>query len=188
MTSRLTLAFCIALLTHPAIAADQYTIDPTHTFPSFEIDHLGYSTQRGRFNSVQGKLSLDRDAKTGSVEVTIDAASIDTGLAKLEEVLRSADYFNAKQHPTLSFRGNKFRFEESRLSAVDGELTLLGVTHPVTLAITRFKCGLNLLRLRQACGADASATIKRSDYGLSKGLPFVGDEVKILIQIEAVKD
>lgn len=187
MIARLTLVFFIVLLTHPAIAADQYTIDPSHTYPSFEIDHLGYSTTRGRFNSVQGKLSLDRDAKTGSVEVTIDAASIDTGLAKLEEVLR-ADYFDVKRHPTLTFRGSKFRFDDNRLSAVEGELTLLGVTHPVTLTVTRFKCGLNLLRLRQACGADASATIKRSDYGMNKGLPLVGDEVKILIQIEAVKD
>ncbi|MBT9614285.1 MAG: polyisoprenoid-binding protein [Burkholderiales bacterium] len=188
MISRLTLVLFIALLTPSASAADQYTIDPNHTYPSFEIDHMGYSTTRGRFNSVQGKLSLDRDAKTGSVEVIIDAASIDTGLAKLEDVLRSADYFDVKRHPTLNFRGNQFRFDDSRLSAVEGELTLLGVTHPVTLVVTRFKCGLNLLRLRQACGADASATIKRSDFGLSKGLPLVGDEVKILIQIEAVKD
>lgn len=187
MISRFAFAFFMALLAHPAIAADQYTIDPTHTYPSFEIDHMGYSTTRGRFNSVQGKMSLDRDAKTGSVEVSIDAASIDTGLAKLEEVLRT-DYFDVKRHPTLTFRGNKFRFDDSRLSAVEGELTLLGVTHPVTLAITRFKCGLNLLRLRQACGADASTTIKRSDFGMTKGLPLVGDEVKILISIEATKD
>lgn len=187
MISRFTFAFFIALLTHPALAADQYTIDPTHTYPSFEIDHMGYSTTRGRFNSVQGKMSLDRDAKTGSIEVSIDAASIDTGLAKLEDVLR-VDYFDVKRYPTLSFRGNKFRFDDSRLSAVEGELTLLGVTRPVTLTVTRFKCGLNLLRLRQACGADASATIQRSDYGMSKGLPLVGDEVKILISIEAAKD
>ncbi|MEK6664643.1 MAG: YceI family protein [Pseudomonadota bacterium] len=188
MTARLTFAFFITLLAQAASAADQYTIDPTHTYPSFEIDHLGYSTTRGRFNSVQGKLSLDRDAKTGNIEVTIDAASIDTGLTKLEDVLRSSDYFDVKRHPTLNFRGNKFRFDESRLSAVEGELTLLGVTHPVTLTVTRFKCGLNLLQLRQACGADASATIQRSDYGMSKGLPFVGNDVKILISIEAVKD
>lgn len=188
MTSHLTLVFCITLLTQSVYAADQYTIDPNHTYPSFEIDHLGYSTTRGRFNTVQGKLSLDQDAKTGSVEVAIEAASIDTGLAKLEEVLRSEDYFDVKRHPTLRFRGNKFRFDDTRLKAVEGELTLLGVTHPVTLTLTRFKCGLNPLRLRQVCGADASATIRRSDYGLSKGLPLVGDEVKILIQIEAVKD
>lgn len=188
MTSRIALIFFLTWIVPASFAADHYTIDPTHTYPSFEIDHMGFSTTRGRFNSVQGKLSLDRDAKTGSVEVSIDAASIDTGLVKLEDALRSADYFDVKNHPTLTFRGHKFRFDDNRVSVVEGELTLMGVTRPVTLTLTRFKCGLNLLRLRQACGADANATIKRSDFGLSKGLPLVGDEVKILISIEAVKD
>ena len=112
----------------PSAWADNYTIDPTHTFPAFEIDHLGFSMQRGRFNSTQGKLTLDEDKKTGSVEITIDAASIDTGLAKLEEVLRSEDYFDVKRFPTLSFRGNNFRFAEDRLIAVSGQFTLRGVT------------------------------------------------------------
>lgn len=187
MLTRVTLAllsFCFVL---PA-SADSYTIDPTHTFPSFEVDHLGFSTQRGRFNSTQGKLTLDEDKKTGSVEITIDAASLDTGLAKLEEVLRSEDYFDVKHFPTLTFRGDKFHFVDERLALVNGKLTLHGVTQPVTLTIARFKCGLNLARLRHVCGADIVANIKRSDFGMGKGTPFIGDEVKITIQIEAARD
>jgi len=185
------LTFAIALFSACAVLparADNYTIDPTHTFPSFEIDHLGYSTQRGRFNSTQGKLTLDDDKKSGSVEITIDAASIDTGFAKLEEHLRSDDFFDVKRYPTLSFRGSNFRFADERLVAVGGNLTLHGVTLPVTLNVTRFKCGFNIVRLRNVCGADANTSIKRSDYGVSKSTPFVGDEVRITIQIEAVRD
>lgn len=188
MASRSALILCITLIAPTGFAADQYTIDPNHTYPSFEIDHMGFSTTRGRFNSVQGKLSLDQEAKTGSVEVSIDAASIDTGLTKLEDELRTADYFYVKKHPTLTFRGQRFHFNESRVSTIDGELTLLGVTRPVTLTLTHFKCGLNLLRLRQACGANAITSLKRSDFGMKKGLPLIGDEIKIQIQIEAIKD
>jgi polyisoprenoid-binding protein YceI len=191
--SEIVMRFRIALVmlficATPAAWADSYTIDPTHTFPAFAIDHLGFSTQRGRFNSTQGKLTLDQDKKTGSVEISIDAASIDTGLAKLEEILRSEDYFDVEQYPTLTFRGDDFRFDDARLVAVNGNLTLLGVTLPVSLNITRFKCGFNVARLRNMCGADAVAVIQRSDFGMRKGVPFVGDEVKISIQIEAVRD
>ena len=178
------LALCSAL---PAWA-DSYSIDPTHTFPSFEIDHLGYSMQRGRFNATQGKLTLDEENQSGSVEIIIDAASIDTGLGQLEEILRSEDYFDVQNYPTLTFRSDNFPFSDGRLAAVSGELTLLGVTLPVTLNVTRFKCGFNALRLRTVCGADANASIKRSEFGMRKGIPFVGDEVKISIQVEAIRD
>ena len=187
MTTRIILGFCAMVCTLPAWA-DRYTIDPTHTFPAFEIDHLGFSTQRGRFNLTHGKLILDEDIKSGSVDISIDAASIDTGLAKLEEHLRAEDFFDVKRYPTLQFSGDKFRFVEDRLVAINGNLSLHGVTLPVTLNVTRYKCGLNVARLRKVCGADLSTTIKRSDYGMSKGTPFVGDEVRITIQVEAVRD
>jgi len=180
-------ALLAATLALPAWG-DTYTIDSSHTFPSFEIDHLGFSTQRGRFNSTQGKLTLDEDNKTGSVDITIDAASIDTGFAKLEEHLRAEDFFDVKRYPTLTFRSTNFRFNEDRLVSVSGNLTMHGVTLPVTLTVNRFKCGINVARLRKVCGADASTTIKRSDYGISKGTPFVGDEVRITLQVEAVRD
>lgn len=187
MYSRFICGLLAIACTFPAWA-DSYTIDPTHTFPAFEIDHLGFSTQRGRFNLTQGKLMLDEDKKTGSVDIIIDAASIDTGLAKLEEHLRAEDYFDVKRYPTLQFSGDKFRFIEDRLVAVSGNLSLHGVSLPVTLNVTRYKCGLNVARLRKVCGADMSTTIKRSEYGMSKGTPFVGDEVRITIQVEAVRD
>lgn len=168
--------------------ADSYTIDSSHTFPSFEIDHLGFSTQRGRFNNTQGKLILDEDKKTGSVEISIDAASIDTGFAKLEEHLRAEDFFDVKRFPTLTFHSTQFRFAEDRVASVSGNLTLHGVTLPVNLTVQRMKCGINVARLRKVCGADLATTIKRSDFGISKGTPFVGDEVRITIQVEAIRD
>lgn len=168
--------------------ADHFTLDPTHTFPSFEVDHLGISTQRGRFNSTQGKLTLDLDRKTGAVEISINAASIDTGFDKLEDKLRSEEYFDVKRYPNLVFSGNKFRFEDERLVAVSGKLTLHGVTQPVTLSVSRFKCGINVVRLRYVCGADLATQIKRSEFDMGKGTPFVGDEVNIMIQVEAARD
>ena len=114
MLSKIVFVLISSSIAFP-VCADNYTIDPSHTFPSFEIDHLGFSTTRGRFNTAQGKLAIDEDKKTGSVEISIDAASIDTGLAKLEDVLRSEDYFDVKRFPALTFSGNKFRFVGDRL-------------------------------------------------------------------------
>ena len=187
MYGKFAVGLLATILALPAWA-DSYTIDPTHTFPSFEIDHLGFSTQRGRFNTTQGKLVLDEDNKTGSVEITIDAASIDTGLAKLEEHLRAEDFFDVKRFPTLTFLSTQFRFDADRLVSVSGNLTLHGVTLPLTLHVQRLKCGINLVRLRKECGADLTTTLKRSDFGISKGTPFVGDEVRISIQVEALRD
>ncbi len=167
---------------------DDYTIDSSHTFPSFEIDHLGFSTTRGRFNKTQGKLILDTEKKTGRIDITISAASIDTGFEKLEEHLRGEDYLDVARYPTLTFSGTKFNFMEDRLVSVQGNLTLHGVTQPVTLSVARYKCGINLARLRHVCGAEIVTQIKRSEFGVSKGTPFVGDDVKIMIQVEAARD
>ncbi len=187
MFSRILFGIVIISCGLPAWA-DHYTIDSTHTFPTFEIDHLGFSTQRGRFNTTHGKLTFDAEKKTGSVEIVIDTASIDTGLGKLEEVLRSEDFFDVKLYPTITFRGDQFQFSDERLVAVSGNLTLHGVTQPVTLNIQRIKCGLSVARLRNMCGADAVVDIKRSEFGMRKGTPFIGDDVKIILQIEAAKD
>lgn len=175
-------------LAAPALAAESYTVDPRHTFPSFEIDHLGFSTQRGRFNKTTGKITLDRQAGTGTVEIAIDTASVDTGLDKLEEVLRSDEFFDAARHPTLIFKSGAVKFSSDRISSVDGELTILGVTRPVTLTVHAFHCGVNPVYKKEACGADATATIKRSDFGMTKFLPALGDEVKLRINVEAFKD
>lgn len=191
MTVRHTLAAVATMvLSAPALAqVETYVIDSTHTFPSFEISHLGFSTQRGRFNSTSGKIMLDMAAKSGSVEVAIDTNSIDTGLEALEKVLRDPDWFAVAQHPAMTFRGDRLRFDGDRLVGVDGSLTLRGVTKPVSLKVEHFRCAMHPLRKKPACGADASTTLSRSEFGMVKfPAPIVGEEVKIAIQIEAIKD
>jgi polyisoprenoid-binding protein YceI len=179
------LAACAAL---PSAAADTYTLDPIHTFPSFEVSHSGYSLMRGRFNKTQGKATLDTAAKSGSIEVSIDTASIDTGYAKRDDDLRGADFFNVAEYPAMTYKSTALKFDGDKVVSVEGELTLLGVTKPVTLAVASFRCGLNPFSKKPMCGADATAGIKRSDFGMKKGLPGVGDEIKIAIEIEAKKD
>ncbi|MEN9848544.1 MAG: hypothetical protein RL368_1284 [Pseudomonadota bacterium] len=189
MKKALFSAVLASVISLPAIAAtDSYTLDPTHTFANFEIDHFGYSTHRGRFNTTTGKLSLDVAEKTGSVEVNIDTASIDTGFAKLEEHLRGEDFLDVKKFPKMTFKSSKFGFEGDNLSSIEGELTLHGVTKPVTLTVTHFKCAMHPLFKKDVCGATATTTIKRTEFGVTKYAPAVGDGVKILLQVEAAKD
>jgi polyisoprenoid-binding protein YceI len=188
-TAALVAAMIAAAVAAPASAQPEtYTVDPTHTFPSFEISHLGFSTQRGRFNATSGKVVLDAAARTGSVEVTIDTNSIDTGLEALEKVLRSEEWFSVAQFPTMTFKGDRMRFDGDRLAGVDGTLTLRGVSRPVNLKVDNFRCGMHPLAKKPACGADASAVIRRSEFGMVKfPAPAVGEEVRIAIQIEAIR-
>lgn len=169
-----------------AFAASQtYTIDPAHTFPSFEISHFGYSTFRGRFDKTAGAITLDMAKKTGSVEATIDVASVSTGVAKLDEHLKTADFFDAAKFPTITFKGKDFKFDGDKLSSVGGELTIHGVTRPATLQVKNFKCADHPMKKVPACGADLSTTIKRSEFGVTTYSPNVGEEVTLLIQVEA---
>jgi len=176
------------LVSLPVWAADSYTIDPRHTHPSYEIDHFGWSTQRGRFDGVTGTISLDRDAKTGSVEVSIDANSISTGVDKLDEHLRSADFFNSAKYPSITFKATKIEFSGDAPASVPGEITILGVTKPTTLTITHFGCGPHPIFKRYVCGAEASTVIERSEFGMTKYLPALGNAVKLLINVEAYRD
>lgn len=170
------------------LAADSYTIDSRHTFPSFEINHLGFSTQRGRFNETSGKVLLDTAAATGSIDISVNTASISTGLAELEQHLRGPDFLDSAKYPVMSFKSNRLIFQGETLVGADGVLTLHGVSKPVRLDVQHFYCGINPLRMKYSCGADASATIKRSEFGVDKYVPAVTDQVKVLIQVEAVKD
>ena len=174
---------CIVLAL-PA-GAETYDIDPTHTYASFEIDHLGFSTQRGQFNRSRGSLRYDPVQQQGEVDIHIDAASIDTGLAARDDILRGEDWFNVAANPDILFRSTAFVFDGPRLTAIDGRLTLLGQSRPLRLDIQRVKCGLNFVSRKRGCGADATATLRRSDFGLNNGLPFIGDEVRLRIQVEA---
>ncbi len=187
---RLALAAALAgaLASVPAAAAESFTLDTTHTFPSFELNHLGFSIQRGRFNKTAGKITLDTAAKSGTADITIDAASIDTGYAKLEEHLRGEDFFNVAKYPTITFKGDQFAFEGDKVKTVSGNLTILGVTKPVTLTANYFNCANHPMTKKKACGGDFVAAIKRTDFGMKYGVPAVADDVTLRIQVEAFKD
>ncbi len=177
-----------ASLPMAAMAADSYTIDPPHTFPRFMINHLGFSTMQGRFDKTSGKVTLDRAAKQGSIDITINAGSISTGFAKRDDDLRSPDFFNVAEFPTITYKSNSINFNGDKPSSVDGELTIAGMTKPVTFTVDAFNCGTNPFNKKDECGAAASAQIKRSDFGMKFGLPAIGDDVKLVFEIEAIKD
>lgn len=171
-----------------AYAADSYTVDPAHTYPRFKINHLGFSTMEGRFDKSSGKITLDRTAKTGSVEITTETASVSTGFAKRDEHLRSPDFFNAAEFPSITFKSTAVKFKGDKPSSVEGSLTMAGVTKPLTLTIDEFNCGAHPMNKKDVCGAAASAQIKRSDFGIKYALPAVGDDVKLVFEVEAIKD
>ena len=164
-----------------------YAIDTTHTFVTFEAKHFGTSTNRGRFDKKSGTVTLDVAAKTGKVDVTLETGSINTGYAAFESHLKSKDFFNSEAFPTATFVGNKFTFDGDKVTAVAGTLTLLGKSQPVELKANSFGCYQNPMLKREVCGGDFETTIVRSAFGMNYGLPFIPDSVKLVIQIEAVK-
>jgi len=179
----------LAALAAPALAEPAgYTIDGNHTFPAFEVDHLGFSTQRGRFNKTSGRIVLDMAARQGTVDVTIDAASIDMGFAKWNENMRGENYFNTAAHPTIHFKSERLVFDKDTPVAAEGNITLLGVTRPLSLALSRFRCAPHPLNKRETCGADITAQLKRSDFGMTKYVPSVGDDIRLLIAVEAFRE
>jgi polyisoprenoid-binding protein YceI len=188
MQTSLVAAAVLALLSSvPAAAQDVYVGDPGHTYAFFETGHLGISWVRGRFRKTDAKVVLDRAAKTGSIEAIIDTASIDTGHEARDKHVRSEDYLHVEKFPTITFRSSSLKFSGDTLTAVDGDLTIMGVTRPVTLNVTLFRCIQHPVNKKEVCGADASTAIKRSDYGVKRGAVGIGDDVKITIQIEASK-
>ena len=167
-------------------AADTYQIEPNHTYPSFEADHMGISVWRGKFTKTSGTINLDRKAKSGSMDITIDANSIDFGHAKMNDHAKNKDMFNVAQHPTITYKGKSIKFNGDTPVAVEGELTMLGVTKPVNLTINKFKCIQHPMLKREVCGADASGEFKRTDFGLNYATPMFSPDVKLAIQVEAL--
>jgi polyisoprenoid-binding protein YceI len=166
-----------------------YTLDPNHTQPAFEVSHLGLSTYRGKFTRVEGKVRLDVPAGGGELEVRIDAGSLQSGNVQLDGILAGEQFFDVERHPTMLFRSTRFLFEAAVPVAIDGELTLLGTTRALRLTLHSFKCMKHPIFVwREVCGADASATIRRSEFGMRHHLSSVGDEVKLLIPVEAFRD
>jgi polyisoprenoid-binding protein YceI len=186
MKLKFALACLLAAGTASAFA-QTYNIEPNHTYPSFEADHMGISVWRGKFTKTSGTVVLDRAAKNGTVDIAIDANSLDFGHAKMNEHAKSADMFNVEKFPTITYKGKSIKFKGDTPVAVEGDLTLLGVTKPVTLAINSFKCIPHPMLKREVCGADATAQFKRTDFGLNYGTPMFAPEVKLAIQVEALK-
>lgn len=190
MTARAvaSMATLLAALAPVAQAAtEEFTIDTAHTYPGFAVRHLGISTQRGRFDKTTGKIALDREAGKGSIEIAIETTSVSTGNAMLDGVLRGEDFFDVDRHPRILFRSQSLEFERGAPKSARGELTLLGVTKPVTLAIEQFGCTRLPFLVRTTCGADVSTTLSRSAFGMGRYSAFIADEVRIMIQIEAAK-
>ena len=187
---RIALAALLATSFGAAVAAPvTYNIDPSHTYPSFEADHMGgMSIWRGKFNKSSGTVVLDTAAKTGTVEVTIDADSIDFGHAKMTSHAKGPDMFDVEKFPTAVYKGKLAGFGANGPTEVDGELTLHGVTKPVKLTVNQFKCMINPMLKREVCGADATTTFNREEFGIGygKGYGFKMD-VTLRIQVEAVK-
>ena len=190
--SRLFLSTIACVATAAAVAAPvTYKVDPEHTHPSFEADHFGgMSIWRGRFNETNGTIVLDREAKTGTVDITIDTKSIDLGHEKLYGHLTGTDagMFDVAKYPTATYKGKLAKFKDGAPTEVQGELTLHGVTKPVTLTINSFKCMMHPMKKVEVCGADASGTINREDFGINWGKAFgFRMETKLAIQVEGLK-
>jgi polyisoprenoid-binding protein YceI len=186
---QLLIALMASGLTATAFAAvDTYTIDPNHTYPSFEADHMGLSVLRGKYTKTSGTIALDRAAKTGSLDVKIDADSLDFGHEKLNKHAKTADMFDVAKFPEITYKSKSVTYQGDVPVSVQGELTLHGVTKPVTLNINKFKCIMHPMLKKEVCGADAAATFNRSDFGISFGLPRFAPEVKLAIEVEAVKN
>jgi polyisoprenoid-binding protein YceI len=183
-------ALLLALVGGSALAEPvTYQIDPGHTYPSFEADHFGgLSVWRGKFDKSSGTVVLDRAAGSGSVDVTVDTSSIDFGHAKLNEHAKSAEMFDVTKYPTAVYKGKLAGFKDGVPTRIDGDFTLHGVTHPLSLKINSFMCKPNPMDKKEHCGADASGSFNRADYGISYGDKYgFKMDVKLAIQVEGVR-
>jgi polyisoprenoid-binding protein YceI len=190
---KLKYALLMLCLPVSALAAEEhFTIDPLHTFPNFTINHLGFSTMHGRFGATKGTLIMDKEHDTGSVNVVIDAASVNTGYKKRDDHLRSPDFLNVVEFPDITYKSTKVTLMNDASSArVEGDLTIKGVTKPVTLDVKRIHCGINPMdpkKQQYRCGFDATAKIKRSDFGVTFAVPAIGDEMGLEFEVEAIRD
>jgi polyisoprenoid-binding protein YceI len=176
-----------ALVVSAAAAPETFTIDSPHTSSNFYVTHLGLTTIPGRFDKTTGKIVMDREAKTGSIEAEIDVRTINTGYPQRDTLLKSEDYFNAEKFPTITFRATRLRFKGEDLAGADGELTMLGITKPVSLELESFKCITHPTNKRYICGAVARTTIKRADFGMTRASRSIGEEIRISINLEAIR-
>jgi polyisoprenoid-binding protein YceI len=181
-------ALLLTITASAALAAPEtYVLDGSHTYPRFSYSHLGFSTQLSRFNTTTGKVVFDKAAKTGSVDVEIDAKSVDTGSTLFNQHIQGEDFLDTAKYPKAIFKSTNVVFEGDKPVKIEGNLTIKGVTKPVTLTVTSFQAMPHPMQKKDAIGANAYTTIKRSEFNAGKYAPNVGDEVRIDIAIEAIK-
>jgi len=185
---KLVVALLSSLFLASAPAVDVYERDPDHTFAWFEFNHLGYSMQRDRFDKVDATITLDLGNQVGSVEVTIDVQSISTGSLLFDQVLRSDMFFDADRFPVITFKSSRLSFGKfDDVTAVEGNLTVKGITRPVTLTVTHFKCMLHPMLRKPACGLNATGKVRRSEFNLGRFVPLIRDEITLHVSMEAFK-
>lgn len=180
-----TFAICAGAQAQSAV----YKIDPSHTHAAWEAKHFGTSTNRGQWDKTDGEITLDKAAKSGKVDVVIDMASINTGVAPFNNHLKGPDFFDVANHPTARFVGDKIKFEGDRIVEVTGNMTIRGKTNPATLKALTYNCYMHPSLKREVCGGDFETLIKRSSFDVNWGVAekFTADEIKVSIQVEAVK-
>ena len=177
----------VTLFAGSAMAAPvSYNVDGSHTFPRFSYSHFGYSTQLSSFSKTTGKVVFDADAKTGSVDIVIDTKSVNTGFADFNEHIQGEDFLDTAKFPQATFKSTQVIFEGAKPAKIEGLLTLKGVTKPVTLTVTGFQAAPHPMVKKPALGANAFTVIKRTEFNAGKCAPYVGDEVRIDIAIEAI--
>ena len=187
MKKILALTLATALSSVAYAAPETYVIDPAHTLPRFEYSHFGYSIQLSRFDKTAGTITLDRAKKQGSIDVTIDAKSVNTGSTLFNGHIQEAEFFDTEMFPTITYKSKKLKFDGDKVVSVEGDLTIKGISKPVTLTVNSFLCMPHPMVKKDACGATATAQVKRSDFNMSKHAPYVGDEVTLTIPVEAIK-
>ncbi|AGN82597.1 YceI family protein [Pseudomonas putida] len=188
LTTALLIAGAASVSATAAMAAPEtFVIDSSHTFERFSYSHFGMSTQLSKFNKTTGTVIIDKASKTAKVDITIDTTSVDTGSDVFNGHIQGPEFLDTAKYPTATFKGEKMHFEGDKPVALDGQLTIKGVTKPVTLKITNYVAMPHPLLKKDAIGADAEVVIKRSDFGASKYVPYVGDDVTISVSLEAVK-
>lgn len=189
MKRRLAFAALEAVLATSAHAADTYTIDPTHSSPVFEFSHLELTTQTGRFDRAAGTIILDLAARKGSVTYDIEAASLNMGFGTQKPSSPGYYLFEVDKYPKMAFTSNKLIFDSGRaVTAAEGQFTMLGVTKPLTVKVNGFKCAIHPMNKKAMCVGNITATIKRSDFGMTKFIPVISDQVKISVPVEAYKN
>jgi polyisoprenoid-binding protein YceI len=182
-----TLAFSTLAVTSAIAAPKTFEIDGSHTFPRFSYSHFGYSTQVSRFDNTTGTVVFDADAKTGSVDITIDMKSVNTGFADFNGHLQGEDFLDTAKFPKATFKSTKVNFQDGKPASIEGQLTIKGVTKPVTLTVTSFQAMPHPMLKKEAIGANAFTVIKRSEFNAGKYAPYVGDEVRIEVSLEAMQ-